>query len=144
MPKSRCLLALCLLAAGACGPDAAKLEREAVQALRVEVPALQTAYRAANGRYATHVRELTGGADTLPSGVRVLIHGANDGGWAATSSHREVPGAACAVFVGDPDVRPNLRGGVSPHEPGQVACMAFEPWKKRGAIERSGPFAIAR
>jgi hypothetical protein len=141
MPRPHPLLVLCILAA--CGPDPAALEKDAVHALRVEVPALQQAFRAANGRWATHARELTGGRDTLASGIRVMISGADAGGWAATSSHPEVPGAACAVWVGDPDVRPMLRGGVSPGAAGQVTCIAFGPWKKRGTIEQAGPFAVA-
>lgn len=142
MPRTRALTLLLALACAACGPDPAEREKEAVYALRVQVPALQRAFHTANGRYATHFRELTG-ADTLANGVRVIIHGADGRGWAATSSHREVPGAACAVWVGDPDVRPSLKGGVSPAAAGQVTCIAFEPWKSRGMIERSGPFAVA-
>ena len=142
MPKRSRHLALLLLAA-ACGPDPAARERDAVHALRTEIPALQEKYRAAHGRYATHFRELSGGADMLPSGIRVIIHGADAGGWAATSSHREVPGAACAVWIGDPDVRPSLTGNVSPGRAGEVTCIAFGPWKKRGVIEQSGPFAVA-
>jgi hypothetical protein len=143
MSRLRHLLALSLLAAGACGPDPAALEDAAVQALRVEVPARQEAFRAANGRYASHIRELTGGADTLPSGIRVLVHGGDTKGWSATSSHRDVPGAACAVYVGDPDRVPSLTGGVSPRQAGQVTCIAFGPWKTRKMVEQSGPFAVA-
>lgn len=142
MTKPRHLLALCILAA-ACGPDPRRLESDAVQALRVDVPARQEAFRAAHGRYASHIRELTGGADTLPSGIRVIIHGGNQNGWSASSSHRDVPGAACAVFVGDPRKVPSLTGGVSPRQAGQVTCIAFGPWKKRKTIEQSGPFAVA-
>jgi hypothetical protein len=143
MPKPRRLLALCLLTAAACGPNASALENDAVQALRVDVPARQEAFRAANGRYADHIRQLTGGADTLPSGISVLIHGGDQKGWSASSSHRDVPGAACAVYVGEPHRVPSLTGGVSPRQAGQVTCIAFGPWKKRKMIEKSGPFAVA-
>ncbi|HEX2078123.1 MAG TPA: hypothetical protein VHG08_10455 [Longimicrobium sp.] len=106
------------------------------------MPALQEAYRSRHGGYATHLRELTGGADTLASGVRAIILGADGDGWAATSSFTAVPGPACAARVGDPPAAPMLRGGVGPRRPGEVACLAFEPWMKRGAVERSGPFPI--
>lgn len=134
---------LAALGLAACGADAAALEKHAVAALASEVPALQQRYRAANGRYAGHIRELTGGADTLASGIYVLIHGASAKGWSASSSHPAVPGAACAAFVGDPNRVPYLTGGVGPDVPGQVTCIAFAPWKDRRAIERSGPFAVA-
>lgn len=142
MPKTRRLLGAAILAA-ACGPDPSALENDAVHALRVDVPARQEAFRAANGRYASHIRELTGGADTLPSGIRVIIHGGDENGWSASSSHRDVPGAACAVYVGNPHRVPSLTGGVSPRQAGQVTCIAFGPWKKRKMIEQSGPYAIA-
>lgn len=143
MPGPRLLLTiLAALGLAACGPDAAALEKQAVGALTSEVPALQERFRAANGRYANHIRELTGGADTLASGIRILIHGASAEGWSASSSHPAVPGAACAAFVGDPDRTPYLKGGVAPAVPGQVTCIAFQPWKDRQAIERSGPFPV--
>lgn len=143
MPNRTRRLAILLVSAlSACGPKPAELESRAVAALRTEVPARQEAYRAQHGRYATHIRELTGGADTLPSGVRIIIIGADAGGWAATSSVPDVVGPVCAAWIGDPAVRPMLRGGVGPKQAGQVACIAFEPWMKRGIIEQSGPFAI--
>lgn len=142
--RARSLVILLLLsAASACGPKPAELESRAVAALRSEVPALQEAHRARHGRYATHIRELTGGADTLASGVRIIINGADASGWSATSSVPDVVGPACATWIGDPPVRPMLRGSVGPKQAGQVACIAFEPWMKRGVIEQSGPFAIA-
>jgi hypothetical protein len=144
MPNPRPLPALlAALSLAACGPDPAALEERAVAALTRELPALQARYHAANGHYADHVRQLTGGADTLPSGIRILIHGGNAEGWSATSSHPAVPGAACAAFVGEPGRVPYLPGGVGPKRAGEVACMAFEPWRERKAIQRSGPFPVA-
>lgn len=141
MAKPRLLLPVLLLAS-ACGPNAAELEQRAVAALQTEVPALQTAFQTANGRYANHFRELTGGADTLASGVRVIIHGADEDGWSASSSHPAVPGAACAAWVGDPWAAPSLRGNAGPRKAGEVSCIAFAPWKENRTIERSGPFAM--
>jgi hypothetical protein len=141
MPNPRLLLPLLLLAS-ACGPRPAELEKRAVAALQTEVPALQKAFLAANGRYANHIRELTGGADTLASGVRVIIHGADENGWSASSSHPAVPGAACAAWVGDPWASPSLTGSAGPQKAGEVSCIAFGPWKKNKTIERSGPFAM--
>ena len=123
-------------------PNLAELETRAVDALRTELPALQEQYRATHGVYAGHIRDLTGGADTLPSGVRVILRGGTAAGWAASSSHPEVPGAACAVYVGEPEVHVSLAGGVGPREPGVVSCIAFEPWVKNGVVERSGPYAL--
>lgn len=131
-----------ILWATACKPAPAELEALAVRALQSEIPALQEQYLAAHGIYAGHIRDVTGGADTLASGIRVILRGGTAEGWAASSSHPEVPGAACAIYVGEPGVRISLMGGVAPREPGVVSCIAFEPWKKRGVIERSGPFAL--
>jgi hypothetical protein len=133
---------LLLLAPASCTPGPAELEARAIAALRSELPALQEQYRAIHGVYAGHIRDLTGGVDTLPSGVRIIVRGGTAEGWAASSSHAAVPGAACAVFVGEPPVRVSLRGGVAPGEPGVVSCMAFEPWAKQGIIERSGPYSL--
>lgn len=141
MPKPR-LAPVILLALAACAPDPAKLEEQAVRALAAEVPALQEAYRAEHGRYADHTRQLTGGVDTLPSGIRVIVHGGDAAGWSATSSHRAVPGAACAVWIGDPGKVPSLTGSVGPKRAGEVSCISFAPWKKRGMIERAGPFPV--
>jgi hypothetical protein len=142
MPKPHCLLPILILSVSACGPDPAEQEKLAVAALQTEIPALQKAFRAANGRYATHVRELTGGADTLASGVRVIIHGADEDGWSASSSHPAVPGAACAAWVGDPRAAPSLTGNAGPQKAGEVSCIAFGPWMKDRTIERSGPYAM--
>jgi hypothetical protein len=142
MPQPRCLLPILILLVSACGPDPAEREQFAVAALRTEVPALQKAFHAANGRYANHIRELTGGADTLASGVRVIIHGADEDGWSASSSHPAIPGAACAAWVGDPWASPSLTGNVGPRTAGEVSCIAFGPWKKNRTIERSGPYAM--
>lgn len=138
----RRLLAAAALGLAACAPDPAKLEEQAVRALAAEVPALQEAYRAEHGRYADHMRQLTGGADTLPSGIRVIVHGGDTAGWSATSSHAAVPGAACAVWIGDPDKVPSLTGSVGPKRAGEVSCISFALWKKRGMIERSGPVPV--
>ena len=137
-------LLIFLLAAYFSRPDPAELESRAVVALQVRVPALQEAYRVRHGRYAADVRALTGGADTLASGVRVIIHGADEDGWAASSSFAAVPGPACAAWVGDPPGRPLLRGGAGPRRAAEVSCIAFEPWMRRGVIERSGPYLIDR
>ncbi len=135
---------LLIFTAASCKPAPAELEALAVAALRREVPALQEEYRATHGIYAGHIRDLTGGADTLPSGIRIIIRGGTADGWAASSSHPDVPGAACAVYVGDPGLRVALVGGVAPRERGVVSCIAFEPWAKKGVIERSGPYALHR
>jgi hypothetical protein len=142
MPKPHRLLPILILFVSACGPGPAEQERLAVAALRTEVPALQKAFHAANGRYAGHIRDLTGSADTLASGVRVIIHGADEDGWSASSSHPAVPGAACAAWVGDPWAAPSLPGNAGPRKAGEVSCVAFEPWKKNRTIERSGPYAM--
>ncbi|MBA4159955.1 MAG: hypothetical protein H0X65_21175 [Gemmatimonadetes bacterium] len=131
-----------ILVTASCKPAPAELEALAVSALQSEIPALQEQFLAAHGVYAGHIRDLTGGADTLLSGIRVILRGGTAQGWAASSSHPEVPGAACAVYVGEPSIRINLMGGVAPREPGMVSCIAFEPWKQQGIIERSGPFAL--
>jgi hypothetical protein len=143
MPRLRHLLPIFLLGLAACGPDPSALEADAVRALTAEIPALQARYFAEHGRYADHIRQLTGGADTLPSGIRVIIHGGGAAGWSATSSHREVPGAACAVFAGEPSRVASLTGNVGPGKPGEVSCIAFEPWMKQKIVERSGPFPLA-
>lgn len=126
------------------GLPPAELESRAVVALQVRVPALQEAYRVRHGRYAADLRELTGGADTLASGVRVIIHSADEDGWAASSSFATVPGPACAAWVGNPPSRPMLRGNVGPRRAAEVMCIAFEPLLRRGVIERSGPYLIDR
>jgi hypothetical protein len=143
MPNPRHLLLSLVLAVAACGPRPADLETQAVAALQTEVPALQKAFHAANGRYASHIRELTGGADTLASGVRVIIHAGDEDGWSASSSHPSVPGAACAAWVGETRTRPMMVGNVGPRKAGEVACLSFGPWKKNKTVERSGPFAMA-
>lgn len=143
MPNPRHLLLSLVVAVSACGPRPADLETQAVAALQTEVPALQKAYHAANGRYANHIRELTGGADTLASGVRIIIHGGDANGWSASASHAAVPGAACGVWVGDPPRVPSMIGNVGPRKAGEISCLAFGPWKKNKAVERSGPFAMA-
>ena len=143
MPNPRHLLLGLVVAVSACGPRPADLETQAVAALQTEVPALQKAFHAANGRYASHIRELTGGADTLTSGVRVIIHGGDEDGWSASSSHPSIPGAACAAWVGEPGTRPMMVGNVGPKKAGEIACLSFGPWKKNKAVERSGPFAMA-
>ena len=104
-------------------PSPAELEVRAIEALRTELPALQERYRATHGVYAAHMRDLTGGVDTLASGIRIILRGGTADGWGATSSHPAVPGAACAVFVGNPGVRIGLVGGVAPREPGFVSCI---------------------
>jgi hypothetical protein len=143
MTNPRPLLLGLVLAASACGPRPADLETQAVAALQTEVPALQKAFHAANGRYASHIRELTGGADTLASGVRVIIHGGDEDGWSASASHPSIPGAACAAWVGEPSKVPSMIGNVGPQKAGEIACLSFGPWKKNRAVERSGPFAMA-
>jgi hypothetical protein len=125
-----------LLALGACRADPAELQRHAGEALRTQVPALQAAYRAQHGRYASHMSELNGGTDTLANGTLVIIHAGNAAtGWAATASHRDVPGAACAAFYGEPGGRPMMRGRTEPKVPGLVTCTEFARWSKRGEIE---------
>lgn len=143
MPNPRHLPLLAALTLAACGPDPDALEDRAVAALTRELPALQARYRALNGHYADHVRQLTGGSDTLPSGIRIVIHGGNAQGWSASSSHPAVPGAACAAFVGAPRAVPYLPGGVGPKRAGEVRCVAFEPWQEHKVIQRRGPFPVA-
>jgi hypothetical protein len=74
--------------------------------------------------------------------VRIIIHGADASGWAASSSHPSIPGAACGAWVGEPPAHPTFIGDVGPHRAGEIRCLAFGPWKKNRAIERSGPFAM--
>ena len=113
-----------------------------MEALRTELPALQEAYRTKHGVYAAHIRDLTGGVDTLAGGILINVRGGTAEGWAASSSHPRVPGAACVAFVGEPALRVKLVGGVAPNEPGVVSCIAFEPWSKGGVLERSGPYPM--
>jgi hypothetical protein len=144
MNRSQRLLAAgtFLVALSACKASPAELEALAVAALQEELPVLQEQYRSVHGVYAAHIRDLTGGADALPSGVRVIVRGGTAAGWAASSSHPAAPGAVCAAYLGEPGVRVQMTGRVAPTEPGVVTCIAFEPWVKSGIIERSGPFAM--
>jgi hypothetical protein len=133
--QSSLTLALALFAV-ACRPDPSVLQARAGEALRVTIPAMQAAYRKEHGKYAAHMRELTGNADTLPDGTLVLIHVGTSTGWMATSSHPSIFGAACAVFVGTVDTYPIMRGRTEPREPGLVNCTAFEPWAAKRKIEK--------
>jgi hypothetical protein len=142
MRRPHCLLPVLVLGS-ACRPGPDEMQKRAIAALQTEVPAIQKAYHASHGRYADHIRQLTGGADTLASGVRVIIHGAGTDWWSATSSDPGVPGAACAGWIGEnPRVLPSLPGNSSPSRPGEITCLAFGPLKKTGQWVKIGPFPM--
>jgi len=119
-----------------CKPDPATLEARAGRALQTTIPAMQASYRSQHGRYASSMRELTANVDTLPDGIRVLIHTGTTTGWAATASHPSLFGAACAVYVGIVESYPMMVGATEPHEPGLVSCTSFATWAKKGVIKK--------
>lgn len=78
----------------------------------------QVAYHAGHGLYASDVTLLEQ-AD-LPTGVRVVIRGADEHGWSASATHSDYPVSPCVLNVGDPPVSAALRTG-SAIRPGRIS-----------------------
>jgi hypothetical protein len=119
------------MALGACAPDPAHRQQEAVDALLTFVPQAQEEYRRQHGRYADHARMLLAGADTLANGIRISLD-ADSLGWNA--SDPRLVGPACVTFRGAPASRRFLRGVLRPLRPGEVMCIEFAHWERENAI----------
>jgi type II secretory pathway pseudopilin PulG len=96
-------------------------ERAYLAAMRSDLRNLasqEEIFYADNFRYTA---DLTAIRFVASDGVTIVISGATEMGWAATTTHAALPESGCAIYFGDV-TPPTTVGGSTPGEPGSVMC----------------------